>query len=117
VLFVVIILFFIHPFVHSINLSLPWIALTGAMALLVRNGQSIPLLTGVKLRPFSPGFVRNPRNPRNHRESRNGHSTLLCWFVHIDEVRSVLFRGENYVVSYLLTHFFFDSTDASKKWE
>jgi Na+/H+ antiporter NhaD/arsenite permease-like protein len=38
VLFVVIILFFIHPFVHSINLSLPWIALTGAMALLVLSG-------------------------------------------------------------------------------
>jgi Na+/H+ antiporter NhaD/arsenite permease-like protein len=36
VLAVVIILFFIHPFVHAINLSLPWIALTGAMALLVR---------------------------------------------------------------------------------
>ncbi|ELR13426.1 P protein, putative [Acanthamoeba castellanii str. Neff] len=38
VLAVVIILFFIHPFVHAINLSLPWIALTGAMALLVLSG-------------------------------------------------------------------------------
>jgi len=38
VLLVVICLFFIHPFVHEINLSLPWIALCGAMALLVLSG-------------------------------------------------------------------------------
>jgi Na+/H+ antiporter NhaD/arsenite permease-like protein len=42
VLAVVIILFFIHPFVHAINLSLPWIALTGAMALLVRPTHQEP---------------------------------------------------------------------------
>jgi hypothetical protein len=45
VLAVVIILFFIHPFVHAINLSLPWIALTGAMALLVRAKHSRSLIT------------------------------------------------------------------------
>lgn len=35
---IVILLFFLHPFIHVIELSLPWIALIGAMFLLVISG-------------------------------------------------------------------------------
>lgn len=52
---VVIILFFIHPFVHAINLSLPWIALTGAMALLVRPTHQEHFYNVHRPPPLTPG--------------------------------------------------------------
>jgi hypothetical protein len=50
VIFGVVALFFIHPFVSSIHLNIPWIAILGALLLLVRTTTFSPLDT--RTRPF-----------------------------------------------------------------